>query len=150
MDQNSVGPGRTFGIACRCHLAHEMHAVILVYDPDTIPSRDSRFPDPEDDFLMCRCFPVVGQDADAVVVEYKGSPLTIFKDRVKMIDDPVHKVGDRVRTLASRPPRTGVVEQIVWHFKDDEPKFFISTDGRLIDSTAYRQSELISSCDQAD
>jgi hypothetical protein len=118
-----------------------MHAVILVYDPDDIPSRDSGFPNPQDDYLFCRCLPVLSQEGDAVVVEYKQKPLSVFRDRVKLVADPGYKVGDTVQTRPPRSPRAGVIEQIIWHFKDHEPKFYLSIEGKLWNS-AYRQSEL--------
>lgn len=124
-----------------------MHAVILLYDPDSLPSRDSRFPDPEDDYLYCRCFPVLSQDANGVVIEYKGKALSVFKDQVQLIDDPGYKVGDAVHTLPPRSPRAGVVDQVVWHFKDREPKFFLAIDGMLWNQP-YARSELARSGDR--
>jgi hypothetical protein len=122
-------------------IEHDMHAVILLYDPDSIPSRDSRFPDPEEDFLYCRCLPVLSQSKGTVEVEYRGQPLSVFEDQVKLIDDPCYRIGQAVQPVPPRPAKAGTVGQIIWHFKDQEPKFFLVIDGRL-EHRPYRHSEL--------
>ena len=49
--------------------------------------------------------------------------------------------GQVVQTVSPSSAKAGTVGQIIWHFKDQEPKFFLVIDGRL-EHRPYKHSEL--------
>lgn len=102
------------------------------------------------------CFDVLAYDGKLFhrIIEYRISAdkstarilkpvdnIEISADKVKPLDKPpVYIYGEKVSPV-SHPDVTGSIRDIIWHFKDNEYKYYIFVEGRK-KSRRYRSVEL--------
>lgn len=76
--------------------------------------------------LVCE---VVGQDGEYLVLRYGAHQ---FRGKPRLFDPvppPAFRVGQWVRTVAPRTIKVGVVRAIGWHYRRNEPSYFLYVDG---------------------
>ena len=74
-------------------LKKQKYAVVLAYDVNSIPFLDPPFPNIKDDYIYGYCLPIVGETENRVILEYKGTNIQVYKNKIMMIPDPGFKIG---------------------------------------------------------
>lgn len=89
----------------------------------------------------CTVCEVVGREGNYLVLRYGEHQVRCLPKLFQSVPPPPFRVGQWVKTKAPRTERTGVVRRIGWHFKRNEPSFFLAIDGKLF-KTMYWADEL--------
>jgi hypothetical protein len=89
----------------------------------------------------CMVCEVVGMDGPYLVMrfgpwKFRGKP-----ELFRAIPPPAFRLGQRVKTKVPRTSRIGIIRAIVWHFKRNEPSFFLEVNGKAL-SGRYWADEL--------
>ena len=72
----------------------------------------------------------VGEEGQYLVVRYGEHQIRCKPQLFQSVPPPVFRVGQWVKTKAPRTGRTGVVYQIGWHFKRNEPSYFLAIENK--------------------
>jgi len=88
--------------------------------------------------VVCEVF---GKEGQYLVLRYGQHRFRGKPQLFRSVPPPAFLVGQRVRTRAPRTVRTGVVCGIGWHYKRNEPSFFLDIDGKPLKSR-YWAAEL--------
>lgn len=70
-------------------------------------------------------------------VKYGDHTLQVPPERLRPVTNVSYEVGDRVS--CDRGP--GAIREVIWHFKDGEPNYYLEIDGRKA-SKRYRDEDL--------
>lgn len=89
----------------------------------------------------CVVCEVVGEEGEYLVLNYGGRRFRGKPELFRSVPPPAFHVGQLVRTKTPRTRRTGLVRVIRWHYKRNEPSFFLEVDGKPLKSR-YWSAEL--------
>jgi hypothetical protein len=89
----------------------------------------------------CMLCEVVGNEGEYLVLHYGELQFRGRPQLFRSLPPPAFHVGQWVRTKAPRTRRTGLVRAIGWHYKKNEPSFFLEVDGKPLKSQ-YWAAEL--------
>jgi len=89
----------------------------------------------------CKVFKCVGIESPWLVLEYAGKRAHVLPDRFRAVTAPSFSIGDRVRAPRHGAEQSGEVADIYWHFKNAEPYYYVTFDGRR-SNRRYTASEL--------
>jgi hypothetical protein len=88
--------------------------------------------------MVCEC---VRTEGPYLVLHFGPFEFRAKPDHFDPVPPPPFQVGQEVKTIAPRTPRTGKIRVIRWHFKRSEHLFFIEADGKAL-SNRYWASQL--------
>lgn len=96
--------------------------------------RDEELIDPEcraDFFALYRgikVFECIAQQGDIITLRYGKQTFRVKAERYIMIPRPLYNVGDTVEII--NKATTGKILDIQWHYKDNEPFYFLEINGK--------------------
>ena len=76
-----------------------------------------------------------------LVLEYGKNTFRVKSDLFKPVDKPIFEIGCNVR-LVKEHEQEGTIEAINWHYKNDEPMYYLIINGKR-KSTRYFNEDLI-------
>ncbi len=82
----------------------------------------------------CVVCEVVGEEGQYLILRYYEHQVRCKPQLFQSVPRPAFRVGQLVRTKAPRTERTGVVRGIGWHYKRNEPAFFLAIESKPLKS----------------
>lgn len=75
---------------------------------------------------------VVHEDNIWATVYLVSHVVRVSPSLLKPCSEPAFKIGDVIKTIPPRTERNGSILAITWHLKQNEPIFYIESDGKQI------------------
>jgi len=89
----------------------------------------------------CMVCEVVGMDGPYLVMRFDAHQFRGKPELFRAVCPPAFRVGQRVKTKAPRTLKRGAIRGIGWHYRRNEPAFFLEVNGKAL-SGRYWADEL--------
>lgn len=89
-----------------------------------------------------RVFQAVDERDGYLTLKYGTESFRVRPDLYRPVTGVAFRIGDLVEVSGAQPPKSGVIGEVNWHFKNREPIYYLSFNGKP-SSRRYSPGELL-------